>query len=91
MEIKINHIAKMEGHTGFMASVIQGDVKSAKLEVQEALIDIAIHLSINSRLVLGFLVTRIPILEMFAAIGFLIFSFDLCRTVNLSFRFVTMP
>ncbi len=35
MIIKINHIAKMEGHAGFMASVIQGDVKSAKLEVQE--------------------------------------------------------
>jgi len=37
MDIKINHIAKMEGHTGFMASVLQGDVKSAKLEVQEGI------------------------------------------------------
>lgn len=37
MDIKINHVAKMEGHTGFMASVIQGDVKSAKLEVQEGI------------------------------------------------------
>lgn len=27
----------MEGHTGFMASVIKGDVKSAKLEVQEGI------------------------------------------------------
>lgn len=27
----------MEGHAGFMASVIQGDVKSAKLEVQEGI------------------------------------------------------
>lgn len=27
----------MEGHTGFMASVIHGDVKSAKLEVQEGI------------------------------------------------------
>lgn len=35
MNIKINHIAKIEGHTGFMASVLQGDVKSAKFEVQE--------------------------------------------------------
>lgn len=35
MNIKINHIAKIEGHTGFMASVLNGDVKSAKLEVQE--------------------------------------------------------
>lgn len=37
MNIKINHIAKMEGHAGFMASVTQGDVKSAKLEVQEGI------------------------------------------------------
>jgi len=37
MQIKINHIAKMEGHAGFMASVIQGDVRSAKLEVQEGI------------------------------------------------------
>ncbi len=35
MQIKIDHIAKMEGHTGFMANVLRGDVKSAKLEVQE--------------------------------------------------------
>jgi len=37
MNIKINHIAKMEGHAGFMASVVNGDVKSAKLEVQEGI------------------------------------------------------
>ena len=37
MQIRINHIAKMEGHAGFMASVLQGDVKSAKLEVQEGI------------------------------------------------------
>jgi len=37
MDIRINHIAKMEGHTGFMASVIHGDVKSAKFEVQEGI------------------------------------------------------
>lgn len=37
MEIKINHIAKIEGHTGFMASVLHGDVKKAKLEVQEGI------------------------------------------------------
>jgi coenzyme F420-reducing hydrogenase alpha subunit len=35
MKIKINHIAKIEGHTGFMASVLNGDVKSAKFQVQE--------------------------------------------------------
>ncbi|MFC1608658.1 Ni/Fe hydrogenase subunit alpha [Patescibacteria group bacterium] len=37
MNIKINHINKMEGHTGFMASVLDGDVKSAKLEVKEGI------------------------------------------------------
>ncbi|MDO9399534.1 MAG: Ni/Fe hydrogenase subunit alpha [bacterium] len=37
MNIKINHIAKIEGHAGFMAKVINGDVKSAKLEVQEGI------------------------------------------------------
>ncbi len=37
MQIKINHINKMEGHAGFMASVTQGDVKSAKLEVLEGI------------------------------------------------------
>jgi coenzyme F420-reducing hydrogenase alpha subunit len=37
MEIKINHIAKMEGHAGFMASVVQGDVKSAKMEIKEGI------------------------------------------------------
>jgi sulfhydrogenase subunit alpha len=37
MNIKINHIAKMEGHAGFMASVLRGDVKSSKLEVQEGI------------------------------------------------------
>lgn len=37
MNIKINHIAKIEGHAGFMASVVNGDVKSAKLEVQEGI------------------------------------------------------
>lgn len=37
MNIKINHIAKMEGHAGFMASVLQGDVAAAKLEVQEGI------------------------------------------------------
>ena len=37
MNIKINHIAKMEGHAGFMASVLRGDVKSSKLEIQEGI------------------------------------------------------
>jgi len=33
--IKINHIAKMEGHTGFVASILNGDVKKAKMETLE--------------------------------------------------------
>lgn len=33
--IKINHIAKMEGHTGFVAQILNGDVKKAKLETLE--------------------------------------------------------
>jgi len=37
MQIKINHIAKIEGHAGFMAHVVRGDVKLAKLEVQEGI------------------------------------------------------
>ena len=37
MNIKINHVAKMEGHAGFMASVVSGDVKSAKIEVKEGI------------------------------------------------------
>jgi sulfhydrogenase subunit alpha len=37
MLIKLNHIAKIEGHTGFMASVVKGDVKSARFEVQEGI------------------------------------------------------
>jgi len=43
----------------------------------EEIFEIVIHLSINSRLVLGFLVTKIPICEIFAAIGFLTLSLDL--------------
>jgi sulfhydrogenase subunit alpha len=33
--IRINHIAKMEGHTGFVASILNGDVKKAKFETLE--------------------------------------------------------
>ncbi|MCX6744161.1 MAG: Ni/Fe hydrogenase subunit alpha [Candidatus Parcubacteria bacterium] len=33
--IKINHIAKMEGHTGFVASILDGDVKQAKFDTLE--------------------------------------------------------
>ena len=37
MQIKLNHINKIEGHAGFMASVLSGDVKSAKIEVKEGI------------------------------------------------------
>ncbi|MCK9378733.1 MAG: Ni/Fe hydrogenase subunit alpha [Candidatus Moranbacteria bacterium] len=37
MQIKLNHINKIEGHAGFMASVLNGDVKSAKIEVKEGI------------------------------------------------------
>jgi coenzyme F420-reducing hydrogenase alpha subunit len=33
--IKINHIAKMEGHTGFVASILDGDVIKAKMDTLE--------------------------------------------------------
>ncbi len=33
--IKINHIAKMEGHAGFVAHILDGDVKKAKMETHE--------------------------------------------------------
>jgi sulfhydrogenase subunit alpha len=35
MNIRIDHVAKMEGHTGFVASILKGDVKSARLEIQD--------------------------------------------------------
>ncbi|KKU54765.1 MAG: Nickel-dependent hydrogenase large subunit [Candidatus Moranbacteria bacterium GW2011_GWE2_47_10] len=37
MLLKINHVAKIEGHTGFMASVLKGQVKEARFEVQEGI------------------------------------------------------
>jgi coenzyme F420-reducing hydrogenase alpha subunit len=37
MNIKINHVAKMEGHAGFAANIVKGDVKSAKMEIQEGI------------------------------------------------------
>lgn len=33
--IKINHIAKMEGHTGFVAHILDGNVTKAKMETLE--------------------------------------------------------
>lgn len=47
MNIKINHIEKIEGHAGLMASVLKGDVKSTKLKVRE-----------GARLIEGILIGR---------------------------------
>ena len=47
MKIQINHIAKIEGHAGFIAHILKGDVKSAKIETQE-----------GARLIEGILVGR---------------------------------
>ncbi len=47
MKIQINHIGKMEGHTDFVAEIIKGDVKSAKLLTTE-----------GARLIEGILVGR---------------------------------
>lgn len=46
-KIKIDHVAKSEGHMGFMAHVVNNDVKSAKLEVHE-----------GARLIEGLLIGR---------------------------------
>jgi coenzyme F420-reducing hydrogenase alpha subunit len=35
MKIKIDHIAKIEGHAGFVGHIIKGNVKKAQIEVQE--------------------------------------------------------
>ncbi|MFH1392289.1 MAG: nickel-dependent hydrogenase large subunit [bacterium] len=45
--IKIDHIAKSEGHMGFVAHILKGDIKSARLEVHE-----------GSRLIEGLLIGR---------------------------------
>ncbi|MFA5029417.1 MAG: Ni/Fe hydrogenase subunit alpha [Patescibacteria group bacterium] len=47
MRIQINHIGKMEGHTDFVAEILKGDVKSAKLMTTE-----------GARLIEGILVGR---------------------------------
>jgi len=47
MKLQINHIAKIEGHAGFLAHILKGDVKSAKIETQE-----------GARLIEGILVGR---------------------------------
>lgn len=35
MRIKINHISKTEGHSGFEGALLQGDIAQARVEVQE--------------------------------------------------------
>jgi coenzyme F420-reducing hydrogenase alpha subunit len=47
MKIQINHIGKMEGHADFVAEIMKGDVKSAKIMTTE-----------GSRLIEGILVGR---------------------------------
>ncbi|MFA6422791.1 MAG: Ni/Fe hydrogenase subunit alpha, partial [Candidatus Buchananbacteria bacterium] len=47
MKIQINHIGKMEGHTDFVAEILKGDVKSAKLMTTE-----------GARLIEGILIGR---------------------------------
>ncbi len=47
MKIRIDHIDKIEGHAGFVAHILRGDVQSAKIETQE-----------GSRLIEGILIGR---------------------------------
>ena len=47
MKIKINHIAKIEGHAGFVANIVKGDVESAKIEIKS-----------SARLIEGLLIGR---------------------------------
>ena len=47
MKIQVNHIGKMEGHTDFVAEILKGDVKSAKMMTTE-----------GARLIEGILVGR---------------------------------
>lgn len=35
MKIRIDHIAKIEGHASFTADIVKGDVKSAKIKIEE--------------------------------------------------------
>jgi coenzyme F420-reducing hydrogenase alpha subunit len=47
MKIQINHLAKMEGHAGFVGHILAGDVAKAKIETQE-----------GARLIEGMLIGR---------------------------------
>lgn len=35
MRIRIDHIAKIEGHASFTADIVKGDIKSAKIKIEE--------------------------------------------------------
>jgi len=35
MKIAIDHIAKIEGHAGFIGKIINGEISEAKIDVQE--------------------------------------------------------
>jgi coenzyme F420-reducing hydrogenase alpha subunit len=35
MKLRIDHIAKIEGHASFTADIVQGDVKAAKIKIEE--------------------------------------------------------
>ena len=47
MKIQINHICKMEGHADFVADILRGDVKTAKIITTE-----------GTRLIEGILIGR---------------------------------
>ncbi len=47
MKIKINHIARIEGHAGFVGKIVDGKVKDARLEIEQ-----------GARLIEGILVGR---------------------------------
>src|SRR3989339_1508477 len=47
MKIQINHIGKMEGHADFVAEILRGDVRSAKIITTE-----------GARLIEGILIGR---------------------------------
>lgn len=47
MKIKIDHIAKIEGHAGFVGHIVKGNVKKAQVEIQE-----------GARLIEGLLIGR---------------------------------
>ena len=35
MKLRIDHIAKIEGHASFTADIVSGDIRSAKIKIEE--------------------------------------------------------